>query len=176
MADGGAASQPDLALAFRGAMRRLAATVTVVTSADHGRRHGMTATSVTSLSMAPPSLLVCLNQRTLLHDIMLGARHFCVNLLHRDQADLSAAFAGALNAEARFGVGSWRFDEDGLPYLADAQAVLVCRRTAALPYGTHTIFVGEVVRASHQDDVAPLIYENAAYCRTTPFAPLSTAA
>lgn len=176
MAGGGITSQSDLELAFRGAMRRLAATVTVVTSADHTRCHGMTATSVTSLSMQPPSLLVCLNQRTLLHNIMLGTRRFCVNVLHRDQAGLSAAFAGALDAEARFGVGSWRRDEDGLPYLDGAQAVLVCQRTAALPFGTHTIFVGEVVRASHQDDVAPLIYENAAYCRTTPFAPLSTAA
>jgi flavin reductase (DIM6/NTAB) family NADH-FMN oxidoreductase RutF len=41
----------------------------------------MTATAVTSLSMDPPSLLVCLKQRSLMHEIMLGARRFCVNVL-----------------------------------------------------------------------------------------------
>ena len=163
---------PELTTAFKGALRRLAATVTIVTAADQDRRHGMTATAVTSLSIEPPSLLVCLNNRTLLHDIMLGARRFCVNVLHRDHADLSGAFGGKLPPEQRFGLGAWRFDDDGLPYLEDAQAVLFCRRTAALPSGTHTIFVGAVVRAAHREEIAPLVYENAAYCRTTPVAPL----
>lgn len=62
--------------AFRAAMRRFASTVTIITAADHERRHGMTATAVTSLSMSPPSLLICLNQKTLLHDIMFRARRF----------------------------------------------------------------------------------------------------
>ncbi len=153
--------------AFRAAMRRLAATVTIVTAADHQRRHGMTATAVTSLSMEPPSLLVCLNRQTLLHDILLGARRFCVNVLHCEQSALSAAFAGAVPPDGRFALGAWRWD-DGLPVLADAQAALVCRRTAALPFGTHTIFVGEVMHAAHREEVAPLIYQNAAYCRSTP--------
>lgn len=149
-------------------MRRLAATVTIVTAHDGARRHGMTVTAVTSVSVDPPSVLVCLNRSTLLHDIMLGARLFCVNVLHREQAGLSAAFSGKMPPEQRFGVGDWRLTGDGVPFLADAQATLFCRRTAALPSGTHTIFVGEAFDAGHRDEVAPLIYENAAYCRTQP--------
>ena len=157
-----------LATDFRGAMRRLAATVTIVTAAQHGRRYGMTATSVTSVSMDPPSLLVCLNQKTLLHSIMLTTPRFCVNLLHHDQSPLSSAFAGALDPEERFNLGQWQLDEGGLPFLGDAQAVLFCQRTAVLPFGTHTIFVGEVIRAGHRPEIAPLVYENAEYRRTTP--------
>ena len=55
----------------------------------------MTATAVTSLSL-DPSLIVCINQATLLHDIMLLARRFCVNVLRRDRVTLSSAFSGAL--------------------------------------------------------------------------------
>ena len=60
----------NLTTAFRDAMRRMASTVTIITATDFGRHHGMTVTAVTSVSMDPPSLLVCLNNRTRLHDIM----------------------------------------------------------------------------------------------------------
>ena len=73
---------------FKRALRRFPAAVSVITSADQDRRHGMTATAVTSLSLDPPSLIVCINQATLLHDIMLLARRFCVNVLRRDQVPL----------------------------------------------------------------------------------------
>ena len=101
------AATDDLRSSFKLAMRRFPAAVTVITSADQTRRHGMTATAVTSLSMDPPSLVVCVNQASLLHDIMLLARRFCVNLLRRDQVALSAAFSGALPPETRFGLGDW---------------------------------------------------------------------
>ena len=103
------AATDDLRSSFKLAMRRFPAAVTVITSADQTRRHGMTATAVTSLSMDPPSLVVCVNQSSLLHDIMLLARRFCVNLLRRDQAALSAAFSGALPPETRFASATGRF-------------------------------------------------------------------
>src|SRR5947199_1913803 len=92
---------------FKRALRRFPAAVSVITSADQGRRHGMTATAVTSLSLDPPSLIACINRTTLLHDIMLHGRHFCVNVLRRDQAELSSAFSGAVAPEARFAQGKW---------------------------------------------------------------------
>src|SRR5258707_10202220 len=90
------AATDDLRASFRLAMRRFPAAVTVITSADQTRRHGMTATAVTSLSMDPPSLVVCVNQSSLLHDIMLLARRFCVNLLRRGQGAFSAGVSRAL--------------------------------------------------------------------------------
>jgi flavin reductase (DIM6/NTAB) family NADH-FMN oxidoreductase RutF len=145
-------------------MRRFPAAVSVITAADQTRRHGMTATAVTSLSLDPPSLIVCINRSTLLHDVMTLGRHFCVNVLRKDQSELSAAFSGALAAEARFKLGSWLTSPEGVSYLADAQINLLCRKVAAVPYGTHTIFIGEAEDVKAQDPIEPLIYQDATYC------------
>ncbi|WP_436764245.1 flavin reductase family protein [Streptosporangium sp. V21-05] len=157
----------DLPAAFRTVMRHVAATVTVVTAAA-GREHGMTVTAVSSLSMEPPALLVCINQRTLLHDLMLRGSRFCVNVLAHDQAPVSAAFSGTVAPAERFAVGDWRTDEDGLRFLADGMASLFCRNTATIPYGTHTIFVGEVAEVRRNGVERPLLYQNTQYCRCEP--------
>jgi flavin reductase (DIM6/NTAB) family NADH-FMN oxidoreductase RutF len=153
-----------LRASFKRAMRRFPAAVSVITSADQGRRHGMTATAVTSLSLDPPSLIACINRATLLHEIMSAGRHFCVNVLRRDQAELSAAFSGAIAPQARFKRGTWLTSADGLSYLADAQINVFCRKVAAVPYGTHTIFIGEAEAVNVHDPIEPLIYQDATYC------------
>lgn len=157
-----------VAAAFKSALRGVAATVSIVTAHDGARHHGMTATSVTSLSMDPPALLICLNQSTLLHEIMAGARAFCVNVLDESHENISAAFSGALPAEERFGAGAWAFREDGLGYLTDAECNLFCTKTAAIPYGTHTIFIGQVTDVLLTERRTPLIYKNAGYCTSQP--------
>src|SRR3954468_713846 len=162
------AATDDLRLSFKLAMRKFPAAVSVITSADQSRRHGMTATAVTSLSLDPPSLIVCINQSTLLHDIMLLARRFCVNVLRRDQIALSSAFSGAVPAEGRFEHGDWLTSADGVTYLADAQINIFCKKAAAVPYGTHTIFIGEAETGKLRDPIEPLIYQDATYCFSVP--------
>ncbi|MBB3259860.1 flavin reductase (DIM6/NTAB) family NADH-FMN oxidoreductase RutF [Paraburkholderia bannensis] len=156
--------QPEVGTTFRAAMRRLASTVTIVTSADGARHHGMTMTAVSSLSMDPPSMIVCVNQSTFLHDIMLSARRFCVNVLRHDHAAVSTAFSGASSPEERFQIGAWLQTEDGIDYLSDAQANIFCKKVAAVPFGTHTVFIGTAVDVALNDDAKPLLYRNAAYC------------
>jgi flavin reductase (DIM6/NTAB) family NADH-FMN oxidoreductase RutF len=158
----------DLASAFRTVMRSYAATVTIITASEGGRRHGMTATAVTSLSLEPPSLLVCVNRKTLLHDILLSARRFCVNVLTHQQSALSVAFSGALAPEARFAVGTWDRSRDGIDFLRDAQARLFCRKVAMLPFGTHAIVIGEVDEVGLGETVEPLLYRDATYCVSVP--------
>jgi flavin reductase (DIM6/NTAB) family NADH-FMN oxidoreductase RutF len=162
------APSADISAAFRAAMRRYAATVTIVTASDGRRRHGMTATAVTSLSLDPPSLIVCVNRKTLLHDILLSARRFCVNVLSREQADLSAAFGGAIAPEQRFELGTWTQTTDGLSVLADAQAHLFCRKVALIPFGTHSIVVGEAEEIGMREAAEPLLYRDATYCVSVP--------
>lgn len=162
------AAAPDLVPTFRDAMRRMASTVTIITATDSERHHGMTVTAVTSVSMEPPSLLFCLNSRSWHHDIMGHARVFCVNVLHHEQAEVSIAFSGALPAEERFDKGSWKKTEDGIGYLIDAQANIFCRKVAAMPFGTHTIFIGEVTEVRLGEAAEPLIYQNASYRRPSP--------
>lgn len=157
-------SDQDLAAEFRRALRGIAATVCVITAVDGNRRHGMTVTSMTSLTMEPPALLVCLNQSAALVDLARVSQGFCVNILSEGQEDVSTAFSGGTKGEERFSVGKWHSEgETGLPYLEDAQSVLFCRKTAAFPYGTHTILIGEVVEVSMGASRRPLIYQDASY-------------
>lgn len=165
-----AATPSGVPAAFRAAMRRFASTVTVITACDHARRHGMTATAVTSLSMEPPSLLVCVHRQTLLHDILLRAPRFCVNVLHSEQGPVSAAFSGGIPPERRFDGEEWQESEHGVPFLRGAQANLFCRKAAAIPYGTHLILVGEVEQVELCEDTSPLLYHDAAYCIAAPAA------
>ena len=154
--------------AFRRAMRRFAATVSVISTKEGGERHAMTATAVTSLSMAPPSLLACVRGASRFHRILEMQEQFCVNVLYKDQAPVSQAFARAPSPEddACFG---W-IDDGDYSYLSQAQAVVLCRKAMQVPFGTHTIFIGTAVDAIVRDDVAPLIFQDGQYGSCMPLA------
>lgn len=150
---------------FRDAMRRLAGTVTVVTVANGRDRHGTTATAVTSLSMDPPSLLVCFNRDSRLHALLSAAGSFCVNVMHTDNAEVPLVFASPLPSEERFAGGDWRTHQNGTPYLADAQSSILCAKERQVDYGSHSIFIGRVMWVANRADIAPLIYVNGDYVR-----------
>jgi flavin reductase (DIM6/NTAB) family NADH-FMN oxidoreductase RutF len=153
---------------FKQAMRRLAGSVTIVTVANDGERHGTTATAVTSLSLNPPSLLACFNKDTRLHGLLGRSEHFCVNLLHADNLAVSKAFASPLSSAERFAAGKWQFPDGEPPYLADAQSSILCVKDKEIDYGSHTIFIGRVLAVRNRGDVSPLIYCNGAYGVTAP--------
>lgn len=163
MADGYPAIPDDLPAQFRSAMRRLAASVTVVVAKGDSGPVGMAATSVTSLTVDPPAVLVCVNRATALHALLEPTAPLSVNLLSKDQQDVAAAFGGGVPREQRFTVGTWTESENGLPMLAGAQANLSCVIDAMLAYGTHSIVIARVLKAGVSDHVAPLIYQDGAY-------------
>lgn len=153
---------------FRQAMRRLAATVTVVSCIDDaGVRHGMTATAVTSLCLSPPSLLVCVNRSSAFHARIECATFYSVNLLRTGQEDVSTAFGGRLKGEERFSVGNWNADATGTPYLEDAQATILCSMSEFKAFCTHTIFIGEVKHVRFGQEVSPLLFQNGGFARTS---------
>ncbi|ABE43989.1 flavin reductase family protein [Polaromonas sp. JS666] len=156
--------------AFRDAMRGIASTVSIVTAGDRSRGHGMTATAITSVSLDPPALLVCINRKTLLHDIISSTGRFCVNVLAQQHREISNAFSGGVAPHERFSMGDWSETEDGLKYLTSAQARIFCVKKLAIPFGTHTIFVGEVGDVQIAENSAPLLYQNSTYCSSTPVA------
>jgi flavin reductase (DIM6/NTAB) family NADH-FMN oxidoreductase RutF len=142
---------------FKVAMRQLAATVTLVTTCEEGAWHGMPATAVTSLSVEPPSVLVCINRSASMHGPVTRSRKLCVNLLATQQADLCSDFGARPGAE-RFDVGAWQAGPDGLPYIAEAVACLFCTVDDALDYSTHTIFIAKVGHVLVDATIEPLVY------------------
>ncbi|TNE56760.1 MAG: flavin reductase [Alphaproteobacteria bacterium] len=145
------------------AMRRLASSVTVVSSRDDEARFAMTATSVTSVSLEPPSLLVCVNKITQLYAMLLAKQPFAVNILGREQQEIANVCAGDKQGEARFSVGVWDTHPDGPPILLGAQANLICDTDAFLDYGSHGIFIGRIIDIMIGDDLHPLIYVDGEY-------------
>ena len=143
---------------FRAAMRRMASSVSVVTTRNGDQHHGMAATSVSSLSFAPPSLLVCINRNIAMHKEITEAGRFCVNILGETHGDVCDAFGGKLAGPERFTVGGWADHDSGLRYLPDASASLFCKLDAMFEYGTHTICVGLVDKICLGTQSSPLLY------------------
>jgi flavin reductase len=156
-----APTQPDLLDAFRDAMRHVAATVYAITTSQDGEPCGILATAVSSLSFDPPSLLVCVNRSASLHGPLASAETFCVNVLGLGNRDVAEQFAQG-RGEGRFAVGQWE-QWHGLPVLATAQSSFVCRRAHRHDFGTHTIFIGELIAARHRAHAAPLTYYDRNY-------------
>lgn len=97
--------------AFRAALRRLASTVAVVTAGEGDAAMGMTATAVTSLSLEPASMIVCINRGTRLHRAVTESGAFRVTWLEADQSSIAVAFSTAgMSVEDRFQVGGWTPD------------------------------------------------------------------
>ncbi len=157
-------TQVDLALpeTFRQAMRRVASTVNVITICVGGEPMGITATAMSSISMDPPSLLVCINRMAAMHGRMEDVSHFRVNVLHRDQEEMARMFADRRHEALRFADG-WTMDCDRPPRLLDAQASLLCRRIDHHRFGTHSIFIGQVEEVVVREEVDPLVYLNGRY-------------
>ena len=79
--------------AFRDVVGRFASGVTVITTSVDGKSFGTTASAMSSLSMDPPMLLVCLNKTSETGAAVFKAQSFAVNILADAQEHLAAKFA-----------------------------------------------------------------------------------
>jgi flavin reductase (DIM6/NTAB) family NADH-FMN oxidoreductase RutF len=152
---------------FRLACGQFATGVSVVTAERApGKVHGMTANSVTSVSLNPLLLLVCVDHRAQLLPMVRAKGHFGVSVLKQEQQAISRYFAQTVEDEAtetRLGI-RYRWTESGIPLLDDALVHIACRVTSAHEAGDHTIFIGEV-EVTEIFDGDPLVYFRGAYRR-----------
>jgi flavin reductase (DIM6/NTAB) family NADH-FMN oxidoreductase RutF len=158
---------------LRLAMGRFATGVTVVTSRDRaGAPVGTTANAVTSLSLEPPLLLVCLDRRSLTLAALREHGAFAVNVLAEPQRELSAAFARRGSAGAWAGVRHHACSTD-CPALSDALATLDCRVERIHPGGDHEIVIGRVVDIQISESAdAPLVFHAGTYAALRPLSHL----
>ena len=153
----------DIAADFRSAMRRLASAVGVVTAIGEDGPTGMAATSITSMTADPPSVLVCVNRTASIHACLSVGAPFNISILSHHQSDVSAASGGKLARELRFTIGCWTPDFRGLAMLDEAQANLCCTADVIMPYGTHSVVIGKVEAVRLSGVVKPLIYQDGQY-------------
>lgn len=150
---------------FRELLSGFATGVTVLTTvAADGRPFGMTASSVASVSLDPPLLLVCVDRSRDMHDVLRTASWFALSILAADQEVLSRRFAE--DRDDRFAGVPLREGPHGLPLVVGAVAHIVCALRSTVAAGDHTVFIGLVTEGSAFGG-APLVHFRGRYARLT---------
>ena len=140
---------------FRETMAVLCSGVAVVTARrDDGEPCGLVATSVSSFSATPPSVLASIGHVSRCHATLIACEEFGVHLLAADQAPVAELFASL--AEDKFADVRWSWD-GGVPVLGGVLAYLRCRRSALFELYDHSILIGDVA-GGHRAGGEPLVY------------------
>ena len=140
---------------FHEAMASLASGVAVVTARrPDGNPCGLAATSVSSYSADPPSVIVSIAHSSRCHEALTGAEQFGVHILRADELPLAQVFAG--KGDDKFGGLEWRWDGE-VPELLGTLAYLRCRRVADFDHYDHTVLIGDI-EEGRLSEGEPLLY------------------
>lgn len=149
-------------LAFRNAMAHLPAAVCIITTDGAAGRCGITASAVCSVTDSPPTVLVCLNQRSAMHDVFKENGQLCINVLSGEHEAQAMHFSGATRMPMadRFKLDGWQQDSAGAPVLSDALVTLQGRIKDAKAVGSHSVFFVELDDIDVSEERDSLIYFN----------------
>lgn len=149
---------------LRDAMRLVAGGVSIITAGIGEERTGLTVTSAVSLSVEPPTMMVCVNRTASAEPIIRKYRHFCVNILHTDHAPVADRFAGrgGVKGAARYENAAWEVLSTGALALQDAVAAIDCEVEDLIERHSHVIVLG-AVRAVRVNGGEPLVYSQGRY-------------
>jgi flavin reductase (DIM6/NTAB) family NADH-FMN oxidoreductase RutF len=146
---------------FRAAIGCFVTGVAIVTTEDGGELHGMTVNSLTSVSLQPTLLLVCLSRPSRTETALQRRGEFVINVLAEDQGRVSDLFAR--RSEDHFSDPQhYSVNSGGLPVIKRAMSHFYCKTEQLYPGGDHTIVVGRVTRAEAEPR-GPLVFFRGSY-------------
>jgi len=150
---------------FRNAMRQLTGGVSVVTAGRGRDISGMTVTSVSSLSVDPPALIVSVNRESSSWPLVKRYGFFGVNILTSDQLDIAERFTGkgGLKGADRFAGARWTTRASGVPLLVGALAAIDCEVEDIVERHSHAIVIGRVLDVAVSARTAALAYWQSQY-------------
>ncbi|RED55535.1 flavin reductase (DIM6/NTAB) family NADH-FMN oxidoreductase RutF [Cohnella lupini] len=145
-------------------MGKFATGITVITTRDaEGKPQGMTVNAFTSLSLDPPMLLVCLDNKSATLKHILESKSFCVNILSADQENVSRSFARRGDVDKFEGI-PYLEGVAGVPVLDACLAYVVCGLHKAVEGGDHQILLGDALHLNvQQADATPLVFYGGKY-------------
>jgi 3-hydroxy-9,10-secoandrosta-1,3,5(10)-triene-9,17-dione monooxygenase reductase component len=149
------------ATTFRQAMRRVPTGVTVVTSLKDGEPRGITVNAFSSVSLDPPTLLICVNREARSYLFISSSRIFCVNVLAGNQRRLAEHFSGKVR-ELQFADIDYKIDATGAPVLGGTIAHFDCELSYEYQVASHSILIGRVLSCSARPG-SPLGYFNGGF-------------
>jgi len=145
---------------YRHVMGHFPTGVTIVTSCWEGVNAGMTVNSITSVSLEPPTLLVCLRDESRTAETVLRSGRFAVNILRENQSEVSALFARPLAdhfQDLQVSPGP-----HGLPLIPGSLGHLICEVSGKFHVSDHTIVLGQIGSCEVVDG-SPLVYYKSDY-------------
>jgi len=153
---------------FKGAMSRVAATVTIVTAPGDQGPVGLTVSAFMSVSADPAIVLVCIDKATASLQPMLDADGFTVNVMPEGTEEDSMRFA--THGADKFGATEWSepSTRGAGPVLSSALESLECVTIARTEMGDHWVIYGEVDAITVADpDAAPLVWRGRGFAKVT---------
>lgn len=150
---------------FRKTCAQFATGIVIATvSGSNGQPLGITVNSFTSVSCAPPLVLICVDYRSSILPHFRLSTHYGINVLSEQQRDVSVRFSQP-ELDRFVGIG-WKQGSTGVPLLDGMLATMECAITQTVEAGDHAIFIGEVVSADTSEG-RPLLYFGSSYYSST---------
>jgi flavin reductase (DIM6/NTAB) family NADH-FMN oxidoreductase RutF len=144
---------------LRAAMGHFATGVAVVGATDEAETpYGSTANAITSVSLDPPLVLVCMRRSSVTLGVLLRAGHFSLNVLHAEDVDIAQRFAHSSGAGGWMGLDFHR-GAGGVPLLDRALATIEASVYNVADGGDHEIVIGRTLKVEHPEEhVPPLLF------------------
>ena len=147
---------------FLMAMRVITSTVNIISAKLNEERHAMTATSVASLSLSPPAMIICVNKEASIHNILIKDKKFVINVLSNKQQNLSELCSSTEEGESRFKDEGW-VTEDEIVFNVNSVSNIICNCTDVVDHSTHSVFFGDVMEVKNNNKDRALLYSNGGY-------------
>lgn len=135
--------------------RQFVTGVTVVTAMDGDRPKGLAVNAFASISLDPPTVMVCVQQTSSTYGCLFRASHLAINILSTDQLDVVTRFA--TKSDDKFSGLDWEPGPFGSPLIDRSSARMEVEIRERLQASTHTIFVCRVVDVAVTDRT-PMVY------------------
>ena len=152
----------DLQNEFRMGMRKYVYSVSVISNAQsNGIRNAITVSSVTSISIDPPSIITCINKKSSIHESLVPNSEFCINLLNEKQKDIAEICSNPNKINERFINIEWIGSKP--PIMKNALVNIICKVDKIVGYKTHSVVIGLVQKIKNSEYKNPLMYQDGIY-------------
>ncbi|MDE1821845.1 MAG: flavin reductase [Euryarchaeota archaeon] len=146
-------------------MGRFATGVTVVTAHHRGVDAGMTVNAFVSVTLEPPTVLICLNRRADTTPVVEASGKFAITILSARERHLSELFASRAPSHEKFQGVPLHRGTLGPPLLDGGLGSLECEVVHRVEHGSHVLFFGQVVALETGGEELPLVFWKSEYAR-----------
>ncbi|PZR89293.1 MAG: flavin reductase [Stutzerimonas stutzeri] len=148
---------------FKDAMATLVFSICVVAAHHKDEQLGRTVTSFMPLSAEPPRIMISIDVRSRLVDLIGLSRAFSISFFSAGQESVADAFAGKSRQDDRFSISDWDYWPSGSPKLSDASVSMDCELVGSLDAGDHLLFIGVITETELRHTLAPLLWSDRDY-------------